>query len=1018
MRTRLEIFRNGSWIPLLLPTNQKIKYNAVINKIGKVSSRELSHTNTFSIPKVWQNIQALGLNKFNPNTLTTPLNSKYEANYYVEDKLLQSGFIVVNNMPANQIKLNFISGGLRLVDLWSSTTFLKLLTDPNIERPTDYQTNIDEISSYDMTLEPMVKTNDVGSRGYKLCSFPNNLNQLGDDFQKNTNDVRVADSFIPRQSRPTFGAMALFDLAIESFGYTSIYDESVDWGVVEKTYMTSKQASEGKEAKDASAEIVYATIPAGDNHHVNCRTVEVVGIGDFQYKVFQYFKRTAMRFQNSTSTRPIQVPGFNPQHPRFGGPQNGLPVEFQRNDPNKYLNYNTIFQPFVVNGNTGTIKISANLDAASGVELYEYTDGDRAQVIAIWYNQNPASGTIETTIPQTIITQNGQGFDIEINKAFIDSPPTGSDGFAGIMVLLSSGYREEVYQFQNEDFQDRYARIDNMATAETYLLAGEVVFDDDGSYGSSTVDLTYAAHQDTVKDLLMGVMNKEGILMSINDTDKTVKLFSYGHYEAQKESGNFYDWTEYLQKYDVITRDTNYGKEFGRVNQISLTKPYSGNVYNFNLSNHEDGSSKYKDFAKNEVKQFDDVSKVIDIANPTTPYFEYELIEKGLVEQVSDLGDLNQINFANSSQGTISGLTAFANVNYLTIPRGISEWYNLIDRALRIEAKFLLPISLIKTLDISKPVYISDLGGYYIIEEVSEYVDAITPVKIKLIKLVDNLRQYEIINPPEDVNYTDITYTGDNLNINDLGLVGTKTGMCISPNGDFILVISANDDKIQKINLSTNYDLSSATFSNETLDVSSFEGLPQEIAISEDGLNVFFSGQSSDKLRKLVLPTYGDIANGVISSGEINSSVLQSPNSFAISPDGTSVIIASSNIQRIQQYTLSTAFDLGTATLDYDLTDFNYGSGCRYVQFLDDGKTLISLNASSELRQFDLQTAYSLDGLGASSVPLHQSTLTELFSIRSLVFYGTYNLKAFGLGRFGGTTPDKASIIQYEVNLT
>jgi hypothetical protein len=738
MRTRLEIFRNGSWIPLLLPTNQKIKYNAVINKIGKVSSRELSHTNTFSIPKVWQNIQALGLNKFNPRTLTTPLNSKYEANYYVEDKLLQSGFIVVNNVPSNQIKLNFISGGLRLVDLWSSTTFLKLLTDPNIERPTDYQTNIDEISSYDMTLEPMVKTNDVGSRGYKLCSFPNNLNQLGDDFQKNTNDVRVADSFIPRQSRPTFGAMALFDLAIESFGYTSIYDESVDWGVVEKTYMTSKQASEGKEAKDASAEIVYATIPAGDNHHVNCRTIEQDGI----WFRFQYFKRTAMRFQGSTATRPIQVPGFNPQHPRFGGPQNGLFVEFQRNDPNKYLNYNTIFQPFVVNGNTGTIRISASLDAAGGVNLYEYTDGNRAQVIAIWHNQNPASGTIETILPQTIIEQNGQGFDIEIDKSFIDSPPADSNGFAGIMVLLSSGYEgfPSISTFSN--FEERYARIDNMATSETYLLAGEVAFNDDGSFGSSTVDLTYAAHQDTVKDLLMGVMNKEGILMSINDTDKTVKLFSYGHYEAQKESGNFYDWTEYLQKYDVITRDTNYGKEFGRVNQISLTKPYSGNVYNFNLSNHEDGSSKYKDFAKNEIKQFNDVSKVIDIANPTTPYFEYELIEKGLVEQVSDLGNLNQINFANSSQGTISGLTAFANVNYLTIPRGISEWYNLIDRALRIEAKFLLPISLIKTLDISKPVYISDLGGYYIIEEVSEYVDAITPVKIKLIKLVDNLRQY------------------------------------------------------------------------------------------------------------------------------------------------------------------------------------------------------------------------------------------------------------------------------------
>jgi len=60
---------------------------------------------------------------------------------------------------------------------------------------------------------------------------------------------------------------------------------------------------------------------------------------------------------------------------------------------------------------------------------------------------------------------------------------------------------------------------------------------------------------------------------------------------------------------------------------------------------------------------------------------------------------------------------------------------------LRVVAKFLLPVNVIKTLDITKPVYVNDLGGYYIIEEISEYVDSKTAVNIKLIRLVDNLRE-------------------------------------------------------------------------------------------------------------------------------------------------------------------------------------------------------------------------------------------------------------------------------------
>ena len=91
--TRLEILKNGEWVSLRLRDSSAIRYNALINRIGSISSREISHSNTFSLPPVFQNTQALGLNVFNKSVMAQAFNRKFEAKYYVQDKLLQVGFL-------------------------------------------------------------------------------------------------------------------------------------------------------------------------------------------------------------------------------------------------------------------------------------------------------------------------------------------------------------------------------------------------------------------------------------------------------------------------------------------------------------------------------------------------------------------------------------------------------------------------------------------------------------------------------------------------------------------------------------------------------------------------------------------------------------------------------------------------------------------------------------------------------------------------------------------------------------
>ena len=62
----------------------------------------------------------------------------------------------------------------------------------------------------------------------------------------------------------------------------------------------------------------------------------------------------------------------------------------------------------------------------------------------------------------------------------------------------------------------------------------------------------------------------------------------------------------------------------------------------------------------------------------------------------------------------------------------MKEWYKLIDEGVRAENKFLIPVDVIRNLDLSEPIYIEEIGGFYIIEEIAEYVNSSNLVTIKI----------------------------------------------------------------------------------------------------------------------------------------------------------------------------------------------------------------------------------------------------------------------------------------------
>lgn len=727
MRNRIEILKGLEWVELYLGEENSIKYNALINRVGSMSTREISHSNTFSLPYVHQNIQALNINIFNPKQLAKAFNSKYIAKYFVKDRLQQEGFLVINNTENGAINVNFIDGALNIVEKWGSMNYYELLSSETLAIPEPYRTALDEMKSYNMSkniiLSPL---QNMSGKNYPIAKFPNNLNAIGDKFQKPAEGFgnRLPDTFNPYQSRPIFNTKALFDIAIETYGYTPYYDDSIDWEKLQKTYIIEKGLSQSE--KSSGSGNVTVTYPAVNSNSAYGYTDSTPGVS---YVNFVYPNEVEARTPNQVWPHILPWYGFVGTYYNMAIDLREwrsvdrfilMPNQNNFTSGSMQWSFDTYFRPAFFN-----VGLNENIDIANSwfVDLREQ------------YLSFPAYRALKGNLTLTRISS-GWNVLIVVQKSELGIKPVGTDtgqapvGMIGdfLGVTLNLGI-ENTAGTPN-------VSIRNMIYSETTPEKDVVAYDLNDQYDSPVVDLRHAAPRSaTVKELLSAIMQKEGILMSFNNRLKQIKLFSYSSYITRKNEGDYSDWSDYLMKYDAPLFNTDYGNDYAVINEVGLSEPYKGNTYKLILANQV-SASKYKSYVTNYNTKFKDIEALKLILNPTTPYFEYTNKGLGLVEiGETNLGQLTQVTADALQQGTFTGLCPVYNVNYADLPNGVLSWYNLIDQSVRCQSKFLLPLDVVKNIKLEEPIYVNNLGGFYIIEEIEEYIDAQTPVNVKLIKL-------------------------------------------------------------------------------------------------------------------------------------------------------------------------------------------------------------------------------------------------------------------------------------------
>ena len=226
-------------------------------------------------------------------------------------------------------------------------------------------------------------------------------------------------------------------------------------------------------------------------------------------------------------------------------------------------------------------------------------------------------------------------------------------------------------------------------------------------------------------------------------------------------------------------------------------------------------------------------------------------------------------------------------------------------------------------------------------------------------------------NNNEDATFVD-AYSVGNREVHPQGLA-------FNNDGTKMFVTGLGGEDVNEYALTTGFDVSTATWTN-LVSVSAQDIKPKAIAFNTDGTKMFILGESGDDVNEYTVSTGFDLTSTVtfIDSFGVTSTdsgVEDKPTGLTFNNDGTKMFITGWRRDDVAEFTLTTGFDVSTASFVDSFSVSAQDGDTRDVKFNTDGTVMFVVGRG---------------GSGKSSV--YRYTLTTGFDVSTATFEDSYSV--------------------------
>ena len=201
------------------------------------------------------------------------------------------------------------------------------------------------------------------------------------------------------------------------------------------------------------------------------------------------------------------------------------------------------------------------------------------------------------------------------------------------------------------------------------------------------------------------------------------------------------------------------------------------------------------------------------------------------------------------------------------------------------------------------------------------------------------------------------------------------------PDGLKMYVLGAAGDDINEYDLSTAWDVSTAVYL-QNFSVAGQDTEPFGLFFKPDGTKMYIAGFIGSDINEYDLSTAWDISTAsFLQSFSVSA---QDGNVFGVTfkPDGTKMYMIGQINSDVYEYDLSTAWDISTSVFLQSFSVTSEAAGCRGMTFKPDGLKMYVADAISEgVYEYDLSTAWDISTAVYLQSLIAATNTPDLFSV-------------------------------------
>lgn len=242
------------------------------------------------------------------------------------------------------------------------------------------------------------------------------------------------------------------------------------------------------------------------------------------------------------------------------------------------------------------------------------------------------------------------------------------------------------------------------------------------------------------------------------------------------------------------------------------------------------------------------------------------------------------------------------------------------------------------------------------------------------------LQDYALVHNPlgtnagTTVNYVVNSASYDSKSVSVNSQDNSMLALAFKSDGTKMYGGGASGGSVYQYSLSTAWDVSTATYDSVSFSVSTQTGTIRGMDFSSDGTKMYVVGDSNDAVYQYTLSTAWDLSTASYASKSFSFNTQNAkPYGVAFKSDGTSMyMVGDDGTESVYQYTLSTAWDVSTASYaNKSKAVDTEGPGAREIRFNSDGTKMFYLGGPSSadtIFQYTLSTAWDVSTASYDSV--------------------------------------------------